>query len=200
MTFSAARTAAILAALPLSAAAQAPELGPCGYFEAVEPNDTFSIIAQRCEVPVEQVLDANSTRDPRDLDIGSVVIIVERPDIQVSTSPRARSEEDLAAARTAAAERFTALRGVYAIEGGSCEGVEETWSLAPEQIRAQTDICDISDFGPVQGRIDVNVVCRSDQAARTFTFESAAPGILTLSAPQQSETLTRCRGVATAEE
>jgi peptidoglycan endopeptidase LytF len=61
-------------------AAPIPPLPPCpnGFYYTIRPGDTLFTIAQRFNVPVQEIINANPGIDPNNLQIGQVICIPRR--------------------------------------------------------------------------------------------------------------------------
>lgn len=136
------RRALPFAAFALLASQAAAET--CGLYEAIEPGDTLSGIAARCDTTVEALSSANPDVDEFDLTIGGVLRL----------RPEAPGENARAI--------YNGLAGLWG-EDGLCIGREVIVTLEPERIGFGETICDVGDVKSLGPAIFVRAVqCRSE--------------------------------------
>lgn len=101
----------------------------CGLFEAIEPGDSLSVIAARCDTTTEALFAANPDVDAMDLQIGGVLRLT--PD----AGPPASDARAI----------YQTVQGAYSPDG-ICYGRELQVDLLPDRIFFGESACTISDM------------------------------------------------------
>ena len=105
----------------------------CGLFEAIEPGDSLSAIAQRCDTTLENLYLSNPELDPLDLPIGGVVSLA--PPVLGTTSSNGS---------------YQTLIGSYS-QDGICLGKEVIATLDINYVEFGETQCSLSDVQFTQG-------------------------------------------------
>ncbi|MDA9207274.1 LysM peptidoglycan-binding domain-containing protein [Octadecabacter sp.] len=105
----------------------------CGLYEAIEPGDSLSAIAQRCDTTLENLYSSNPELDPLDLPIGGVV----------SLAPPTHSTPT-------GDGSYQTLIGSYS-EDGICIGKEVIATLDVNYVEFGETQCTLSDVQVTQG-------------------------------------------------
>ena len=171
------RRGLVLVFLAMAAPAAALD---CGLFEAIEPGDTLSGIAARCEVPLERVLALNPDLDPRDLAIGGVVR-VGGDETAGSDDPRGRYLADFV--------------GAYAPDA-TCFGEELQVDLTSEAVFLGETGCRLDRVSAEGARLFLDLSSCSAEGEpapdRTYEVLRTGPDTIQLGGRQLVMDLTRC--------
>ncbi|MEL6957749.1 MAG: LysM domain-containing protein [Pseudomonadota bacterium] len=166
----------LFAASMIASIASAAHANICGLYEAIEPGDTLTAIASRCDTSVDALIQANPGTDPQGLQIGGVLRL----------TPASPDENARAIYRT--------LLGLWS-EDGICFGKEVIVSFEEDSIGFGETGCDLAALEIVGDAIVLKATaCLSEgepSGSQTLTLIPQPDGSLSYSG-QSDWTFRRC--------
>jgi hypothetical protein len=179
---------AVLCAVPLTAHAQS---GPCGLFEAVEPNDTIQTIAQRCEVPISLLADLNPS------------VVMDAPlamgtTISVGAFEATPTAQDIGEAAplggdpTAQDAYFNKAIGIWQGDGGTCSTITGSWEFSSQEIRGNAARFEIKGIYGTADRWVIDTVSIKTGIERQLVITPRGATGLSVNGPDIAADLVSC--------
>lgn len=195
---------------------------PCGLFEAVEPGDTFELVAQRCGIAVETLIAANPGIDAAAPEVATTIALVLPEGAEVAGEPASPGRRILQAPETGTAPGAQApeaqvvivatdppappaednldakvlqpVFGQWIPPGGICADPETVWTIEDERLSVGGDVCAIENTVLTGETYVLKTVCGGSGivTARDFVLRPLDALTLGFVTGDQEGVLTRC--------